>query len=307
MYKKAAAGRKNLRIAVFLAIILVLGVVLSKYSAISPTAKVVQDDENIFSERINLQLNKSGTYEWKVKNPGSIRSLKMTGSVSSNGTARVYIEKNGTRQLIFDSTKQLFDVNIHVLPEFKNVLQGGRILIQNELLNLHGFGSGSVNVRYAVKDLKGNLIAAQEETVFVETQAKFVRELVIPNEVKPGSYIAFVEAYANNTIVGTSSDSFEVSGQPGAEQPKWKNYAWAVGISGIAVLVFIIAAYLLRILIKRRKLARLNEIVQREQAGKLGKELAALEKGRKSGLISQKSYNKEKARIDAKLKTKRLK
>jgi hypothetical protein len=62
------------------------------------TGRVIEGKETVFSENLNLHVNESGTYEWDVKNPGSIKSLKLSGSVSSNGSAKVYIEKNGTRQ-----------------------------------------------------------------------------------------------------------------------------------------------------------------------------------------------------------------
>src|SRR3989344_3812933 len=188
--------------------VIILSVLIFKNPAI--TGQAILGKETIYSDDLSLKINESGTYEWQVKNPGNIKSLKATGSVTSNGTARVYIENNGTRQLVFDSSKQLFDVDINVLPEYKQVRQGDKILIQNVLFNLRGFGAGDVNVKYSIKDNKGNVIAAQEESVYIETQAKFIRELVIPEEIKAGIYVAFVEASSNGTIVGTGSDTFEV-------------------------------------------------------------------------------------------------
>src|SRR3989344_9526527 len=87
--------------------IVILSVLIFKKQAI--TGQAILSQENIHSDSLNLKVNESGTYEWQVKNPGNIKSLKATGSVTSNGTARVYIENNGTRQLVFDSSKQLFD------------------------------------------------------------------------------------------------------------------------------------------------------------------------------------------------------
>src|SRR3989338_6773225 len=144
-------------------------------------------NQTIASDNVNMQVNQSGTYQWNVSNPGNITSLKATGSVSSNGTAKVYIEKDGKRYLVFDSTKQLFDVNINVLPEYKKVFQGDEILVQITLFNLSGFGAGNVDVKYLIKDSKGNVIAAEQESIFVETQAKFIRKLVVPADIKTGT------------------------------------------------------------------------------------------------------------------------
>lgn len=65
------------------------------------TGHVVLSKENIFSENLNLKINESGTYEWKVKNPGDIKSIKVSGSVIGGGTVKVYIEKNGTKYLLY--------------------------------------------------------------------------------------------------------------------------------------------------------------------------------------------------------------
>src|SRR3989338_9655039 len=127
------------------------------------TGKAIYEEEEIHSENLNIVQNESGVYEWEVKNPGNIKSVKATGSVSTNGSAKVYIDKNGTRYLLFDSTKQLFDVSMYVIPEYKQIPQGGKILVEITIFNLRGFGAGNAKVRYYIKDFKGGVIASQEE------------------------------------------------------------------------------------------------------------------------------------------------
>ena len=292
---------KKYRILIISLIILAILVILILNKP-SITGKVVGSKETIFSENLNIQVNESGTYEWQVKNPGAIKSLKATGAVSSNGTARVYIEKNGTKTLLFDSTKQLFDVDIHILPEYKKIMQGEKILIQNILFNLRGFGSGNVNVKYSIKDNKGNVIATQEESVYIETQAKFIRELVIPEEIKSGAYVAFVEATSNGTIVGTGSDTFEV--KPKSEEPYYRQLKYY--IIGLAVLVAFVILLLLgtrsyNALKKKRGIAELEKKAPLEKIEKLESELKALEFAYKAGFISKESYEKDKKRIEEKL------
>lgn len=287
--------------AVLITILIVLGILLFQKPTI--TGRVVQGKETIYSENLNIEKNESGTYEWKIKNPGNIKSLKATGSVTSNGTARVYIENNGTRQLLFDSTKQLFDVDIHVLPEYKKIFQGDKILIQNVLFNLRGFGAGNVNVKYSIKDSKGNLIAAEEESVFVETQTKFIRELIIPAEIKAGTYVAFVEASTNGTTVGTGSDTFEVKAK--YEVPYYlqlKSYIIAIAVIVALVIAFILGIYGLDILKKKQKITELKEKKVEEKVQRLEKELKALEEARRSGFISVETYQKEKKRIEERLR-----
>lgn len=275
-----------------------LGIFIFQKPAV--TGKVIQGKETIFSENLNLQKNESGTYEWDVKNPGSIKSLKATGSVTSNGTAKVYIEKNGSKYLLFDSTKQLFDIDIHVLPEYKNIFQGEEILIQIELTNLRGFGSGNVNVKYSIKDTKGNLVASEEETIFVETRATFVRKLLIPAEIKPGTYVAFVEV-STDVTAGTGSDTFEVKSK--YKYPtELKYYIVGVAVLVALVIAFILSTYGLKALKKKQKVAELKEKKPEEKIQKLEKELNALKEAYKAGFISKESYEKEKKRIEEKIK-----
>jgi len=289
------------KISVWIVFVIVILMVLGLYVFKKPavTGKVIQGQETVFSENLNLKVNESGTYEWQVKNPGSIKSLKMSGSVTSNGTARVYIEKNGTRQLLFDSSKQLFDVDLRVLPEYKKIFQGDEILIQIILFNLRGFGSGDVNVKYSISDSKKDLIAAQEESVFVETQAKFVRKLEIPAEIKPGTYVAFVDAYTNKTKVGASSDTFEVMSKYQYKYPQELRMYLIIGaVVMVTIIVFIFSISGLAKLKKRQKISELKKKMPLERIGRLEKELKALEEARRAGFISEESYQKEKKRLE---------
>ena len=288
---------KILVISVIVLIVLVL-LVLKKPSI---TGKVILGEEKIYSENLNIEKNGSGTYEWIVKNPGRITSLKATGSVTANGSAKVYIEKNGTKYLVFDSTNQLFDINIHVLPDYKNIFQGEKILVEISLLNLRGFGAGNVNVKYSIKDSKGNLIAVQEETTYIETQAKFVRELVLPQEIKPSTYVAFVEVSADDKKLGSSSDTFEVVSRFGEGYGEKLKYYFI----GLALLVAITTAaiYSVKILNKKRRIAEIKEKEPEERLNKLELELKALGGARKSGFISEQSYQKERKRLEDKLES----
>ena len=282
---------------ILMLIFVVIGILEFKKPSI--TGKVVQGQENVFIDNLHLKLNESGTYEWKVKNPGDIKSIKATGSVSHNGTAKVYIEKNGTKHLLFDSTKQLFDVNIHVLPEYKKIFQGDDILIQITLLNLRGFGSGNINVKYSIKDSKGNIIASEEENVYVETQAKFVRKLLIPQEIKPATYIAFVDAFTD-VLIGSGSDTFEVKAK---YEPKPQSKYYINGAAAVvgAIIISILIVYLFWMSKKKKKIVEVKEEIPKEKIDKLERELKALEGAHGAKFISEESYKKQKERIETEL------
>ena len=195
-------------IALIILVIIALGFFILKKPAITGFAVVTK--ETAYSDELNLEVNESKEVAWFLKNPGDLKSIKLAGAISKNASAKVYIEKGNERYLIFDNTKQLFDVNVQVLPDYKSIAQGDELLIQIILFNLRGYGGANVSVKYSIKNSIGNLIATEEETVFVETQAKFARKLLIPSDLRPGNYITFVEVKTPEGMIGTSSDSFEV-------------------------------------------------------------------------------------------------
>ena len=59
-------------------------------------------------DTVNLEFAESSEYIWNLENPGNLKSVKIDGSKSKKGKAKVYIEKDGIRYLIFDS-KQLVE------------------------------------------------------------------------------------------------------------------------------------------------------------------------------------------------------
>jgi len=284
----------------FIIFLILMGFVIFKKPSI--TGRAVQSQQILYNENLNIKKNESGNYTWQVKNPGSINSLKVTGSVTSNGTAKIYVERNGTQYLLFDSTKHLFDVNVQVLPEYKKILQGDHLLMQITLLNLRGFGSGNVIVKYSIKDSRGNLIASQQEPVYIETQAKFVRQLEIPADIAPGTYIAYVEA-DTNAVVGSGSDTFEINSKFNNKYPQGVRYYLAgFGILVVVSIAFVLGIHALSALRKRKEIEEIKEKKPLEKIRKLEDELKALEEAYKSGFISKESFEKEKKRIEDKLR-----
>lgn len=98
------AVEKSSRYAVPLIVILVIA---ASFFLLKPaiTGQVVLNKEADYTDNLNLVINESGTYEWNVKSPGDIKSIKASGNVIGNGTVKIYIEKDGRRYLIYDNKK----------------------------------------------------------------------------------------------------------------------------------------------------------------------------------------------------------
>jgi len=297
--EKRGSKDKKLNIAIILLVIVLIALVLFISNKSSITGFAVITKETAYSDNLNLVVNESKDVIWNLRNPGNLQSITANGKISRNGTAKIYIQKDNERILIFDSTKQLFDVNVEVLPDYKKIFRGEELLIQIVLFNLRGFGSTDVNVQYSINDPNGNLIATQEEIVTVETQAKFVRKLLIPSDLKFGTYVAFVEVTTPDGLVGTSSDLFEVETKFEELYPPELRY-YIFGLVGLVVLtvVIIFSLQLFRKLKRKKQVEELKIEIPVEKVQKLEKELAALESAYKSKFISEQSYMNGRSRIE---------
>ncbi|MBI2654923.1 hypothetical protein HYX06_00675 [Candidatus Woesearchaeota archaeon] len=58
-----------------------------------------------YEKDVNLVITSNGNYTLSLDNIGELKSLKIDGRVTSYGKARVYIEQDGTRHLVFDSSR----------------------------------------------------------------------------------------------------------------------------------------------------------------------------------------------------------
>ena len=216
------------------------------------------------------------------------------------------IEKEINTLIEVDSAEPLFDVDVEVLSDSKKILPGEELLLEVNLFNVRGFGRVDVVVDYSIKDLKGNIVASEHETLAVETQAKFTRALTVPSDLRPGNYVAVAKVtYADS--IGTSSDLFEVTAKTiRLYSIQFKDYKVVLSIGAIILIagVIVFSAYHLGYVRKKMPKTKADETKQlqmEDKAQKLRKEIEALESAYKSGFISAESYEKDKKRIGDKL------
>ena len=69
------------------------------------TGFVTVTKQFIHTDEIGLDFEGSSDYVWTLENPGNLKSVKISGSMNEEGRARVYIEDEGIRYLIFDSNQ----------------------------------------------------------------------------------------------------------------------------------------------------------------------------------------------------------
>ncbi len=107
------------------------------------------------------------------------------------------------------SPEALLDVSAEILKEHKKILPGEELQAGIKIFNFGSKGRADVNVEYIIKDFDGNEILIKSESIAVETQAIFVKKILIPENVKYGKYLLYVKAVYNGETA-SASDGFEV-------------------------------------------------------------------------------------------------
>jgi uncharacterized membrane protein len=190
--------------------------------------------------------------EYKFElSPNETKEIEINFFVKKDQEAGVYpgkivfasegIERTVLVIVEVESEKPLFDVKVEILPEYRMVYLGDKVMAQLTIYNLGKIGRVDVNMEYGVKDLSGNIIVSENETLAIETQVSVVKSLNIPYTINPDNYIFYSKVSYNN-VIGTGSDIFIV-----IEKMKFKIpvFYWLLIII-IFLILLLILAYKLR-------------------------------------------------------------
>ncbi|MDP6548361.1 MAG: hypothetical protein QF917_05420, partial [Candidatus Woesearchaeota archaeon] len=137
-----------------------------------------------------------------------------------------YYEKSVPTIVEIESKNVLFDMNLNPISrdmKALKILQGSSETMEIRLFNLQSIESFNVDMEYFVKDIIGNTIISEKDSVVVKTQASFFKTIKIPQNIKPGNYIFIAQASVRDSI-GTTSYFFEVE-----ETEKGRNIEKFVG------------------------------------------------------------------------------
>ncbi len=87
--------------------ILVIILVLAKFAIFKPTITglITVREEINHTDAIGLTIDSNTEYYWFLTEPGNLKSLKLDGSVTIKGSAKVYVEHNNRTYLVFDSSQ----------------------------------------------------------------------------------------------------------------------------------------------------------------------------------------------------------
>ncbi|MBU3905171.1 MAG: hypothetical protein KJ906_03420 [Nanoarchaeota archaeon] len=216
-----------------------------------------------------------GEYYFELE-PGKEKTIQLIFSVSSDQKPETYFGKivvnSGdlksiiTTILEVESVNAIFDVETHISERFREVPAGGILVAEVSLFNLERVGLTDVLVNYYIKDLEGNIILQEQETVGVETKVSYIKEFDIPIYLKTGDYLLYV-SLDQDGIIASSSHAFKVV--------EINNLEWILSANGglfflIGTVILLLLAVLFMIH-EHRKLNMLHKSIKKIGAKEMKK------------------------------------
>jgi hypothetical protein len=159
--------------------------------------EVVTEISN-YADEINLRVSQNDEYNWSLANRGNLTSVRLSGSITKSGSARVYLRDGGIEYLIFDS-EQLSE-------EYLSPITGFELLeILNEIINetlVTNLTNETVNVTLNETIPEENITIETNETELNET----IHETI---NISYDKEITINLAYKDDTEYDTDNDGVE--------------------------------------------------------------------------------------------------
>ena len=142
---------------------------------------------------------------------------------------------------------------IRLEPEYSKVRAGDNIILGIRLVRLGGEGRKDVTLNFLMKKKDGQFILINSQTVAVETQASFVNELNIPEELKKDSYSINVEVRDVETgeLISSATQRILVFDNLFINFSE-RNVIWIIIIAS-AFIIFALLIVIIKLLLKKDK------------------------------------------------------
>lgn len=191
-------------------------------------------------------------YSFKLK-AGEKQTVQLIFNIAEDQKPDVYpgkivIKGDGLQTVVttiieVESEKPIFDIEVEILEEFKEIVAGEKIFAEIMLYNPKGTGLMDVEVDYIIMGIDGKVIVKEHETVAVETRTSFVKDFTIPSFVKTGSYILYAKVTYNG-LVASSSSLFNVVEKPYVEMPiQIEKYFYILYLVIAIIVIFVILMF----------------------------------------------------------------
>jgi hypothetical protein len=159
--------------------------------------------------------------------------------------------------------KALFDIKVKVPEEFKTIEQGEEVEADIMMYNLGDLMPVDVSITYSIKDFDGNITNLGHETLAVEEQKRIRRQLLLPEELNPDSYL-FYALLEYEDQKATSSDIFEVKEKVIEEQISLWDFlkAHKLTLTLSLIIFFILVVYATYRIISYQITKKVNQLIQ---------------------------------------------
>jgi len=104
----------------------------------------------------------------------------------------------------------IFNLKVEIPESYKNINIGKPVVFTAKVLNLANDKRVDITLKYYAIDSKDNIIFTKSETLAVETQASFVREIKLSPDTPFGDYTVKAEIIYNDNKEAESQDSFKI-------------------------------------------------------------------------------------------------
>jgi len=97
---------------------------------------------------------------------------------------------------------EFFDVLLTIPEKYRMLLSGEELIAEIHLINLKKIGMRSVVTEYSIEDANNKVIFSEYETLAVENEITYLKKIIPPSDIKPGTYIfKIVVKYGDDTAI----------------------------------------------------------------------------------------------------------
>ena len=164
--------------------------------------------------------------------------------------------------LEIQSKEILFAANLEVSSEYKEISPGDELSVSIKLFNLNDTKSHEVETSYFVKNIDNENIVSENEKIIIGTEIITTKSIVLPKNIKKGSYVFAVVSKFGNSI-STSSYLFSIG-----KKSIFSNVDSMTLVFSIAVLAFLFGiVFLVFYLLKERDKVQAQSLGLKEYVG----------------------------------------
>ncbi len=182
----------NRKESIFSVAVLVLSILGMYYLGPAMTGFVVQ--EKTFANEPNIVAASNGTYTFETDEAGELKSMAVDGKISAGKKARIYLDANGTRYLVFDSER--LDEN-----EDEESSDASNLITDNRTI------TASDGADTASKDTRLELIIEEQEETLENDTISPINDSIDKEEIE--KKILLDLSYMNGTVYDENDDGLE--------------------------------------------------------------------------------------------------